>query len=191
MRVAIIIGSIREGRQSQKAAYFLQKKLAGRLLETDIVDLAEYPLPIMEKRITSDLNPPANALLISEKLKNADAMILVTPEYQGSFTGVLKNALDYFLPEFSKKVIGVATTAGGRMGGINASVQLQHVILSMGAYPLPQKFIVSEIQNAFDQEFNPKQELLARQGEKFIEEFVWFAQAIANAKEIKIQKELI
>jgi NAD(P)H-dependent FMN reductase len=145
----------------------------------------------MEERITLDPNPPVNALLISEKLKNADAIILVTPEYQGSFTGVLKNALDYFLPEFLKKVVGVATTAGGRMGGINASVQLQHVILSMGAYPLPQKLIVSEIQNAFDEEFNPKQELLAKQGEKFVDEFVWFAQAIVNAKQIKIQKELI
>jgi NAD(P)H-dependent FMN reductase len=191
MRVAIIIGSIREGRQSQKAAYFLQKKLAARLIDTDILDLAEYPLPFMEERITLDPNPPVNALLISEKLKNADAIILVTPEYQGSFTGVLKNALDYFLPEFLKKVVGVATTAGGRMGGINASVQLQHVILSMGAYPLPQKLIVSEIQNAFDEEFNPKQELLAKQGEKFVAEFVWFAQAIVNAKQIKIQKELI
>jgi len=191
MRVAIIIGSIREGRQSQKAAYFLQKKLTGRLIDTDIIDLAAYPLPIMEERITNDPNPPINALLISEKLKNSDAIILVTPEYQGSFTGVLKNALDYFLPEFSKKVIGVATTAGGRMGGINASVQLQHVILSMGAYALPQKLIVSEIQNAFDEEFNPKHELLAKQGEKFVDEFVWFAQAIVNAKQIKIQKELI
>jgi NAD(P)H-dependent FMN reductase len=191
MRVAIIIGSIREGRQSQKAAYFLQKKLNGRLIDTDIIDLAAYPLPIMEERITSDPNPPINALLISEKLKNSDALILVTPEYQGSFTGVLKNALDYFLPEFSKKVIGVATTAGGRMGGINASVQLQHVILSMGAYPLPQKLIVSEIQNAFDEEFNPKQELLAKQAEKFVDEFVWFAQAIVNAKLVKTQKELI
>ena len=191
MRVAIIIGSIREGRQSQKAAYYLQKKLAVRLIDTDIIDLAEYPLPFMEERITLDPNPPVNALLISEKLKNADAIILVTPEYQGSFTGVLKNALDYFLPEFLKKVVGVATTAGGRMGGINASVQLQHVILSMGAYPLPQKLIVSEIQNAFDEEFNPKHELLAKQGEKFVDEFVWFAQAIVNAKQIKIQKELI
>ncbi len=191
MRVAIIIGSIREGRQSQKAAYFLQKKLAARLIDTDIIDLAEYPLPFMEERITLDPNPPVNALLISEKLKHADAIILVTPEYQGSFTGVLKNALDYFLPEFLKKPVGVATTAGGRMGGINASVQLQHVILSMGAYPLPQKLIVSEIQNAFDDEFNPKHDLLAKQGEKFVDEFVWFAQAIVNAKQIKIQKELI
>jgi len=191
MRVAIIIGSIREGRQSQKAAYYLQKKLAARLVDTDIIDLAEYPLPFMEERITLDPNPPVNALLISEKIKNSDAIILVTPEYQGSFTGVLKNALDYFLPEFLKKVVGVATTAGGRMGGINASVQLQHVILSMGAYALPQKLIVSEIQNAFDEEFNPKHELLAKQGEKFVDEFVWFAQAIVNAKQIKIKKELI
>jgi azobenzene reductase len=178
MNVVIIIGSVRNGRQSQKAGYFLQKKLLQKGIDAGIVDLAEYPLPIMEERINRDPQPPANA-------------ILVTPEYHGSFSGVLKNALDYFLPEFTKKVIGVVTVGSGKMGGINASVQLQHVVLSMGAYPLPQKLIVPEVQIAFDEELNPKQELLSRQTDRFVEEFSWLAQAIATAKKLNKKEEII
>lgn len=191
MKVAVIIGSVRTGRLSQKAGYFVQKKLVAKGVDTEIIDLADYPLPIMEERITRDPHPPANALLISKKLSEADALILVTPEYHGSYSGVLKNALDYFLPEFQKKVIGVVTATTGRFGGINASVQLQHVILSLGAYPLPSKLIVPDIPNAFDDALNPKVELLAKQADKFVDEFVWFAQAIVNARKEKIQKELI
>lgn len=191
MKVAILIGSVRNGRLSQKAGYFVQKKLVARSIDAEIIDLAEYPLPIMEERINRDPNPPANALIIADKLKKADAMILVTPEYHGSYSGVLKNALDYFLPEFSKKVIGVVTATTGRFGGINASVQLQHVILSMGAYALPSKLIVPDLANAFDDALQPKQEILAKQAERFIDEFTWLAKAIIDAKNEKIQKELI
>jgi len=191
MKVVIISGSVRTGRQSQKAAQYLEKELLGRGIGTEIIDLADYSLPIMEERITRDPEAPEAALQISEKLKFADAIVLVTPEYHGSFSGVLKNALDYFGPEFSKKVVGVVTVSGGKMGGINASVQLQHVILSMGAFPLPQKFLVGEIQNAFDEELKPKTELLAKQAAKFIEEFAWFAEAIHSAKQGKEKKELV
>lgn len=191
MNVVIIIGSVRTGRQSQKAGYFLQKKLLQKGIDAGIIDLAEYPLPIMEERINRDPQPPANAIVISEKLKEADAMILVTPEYHGSFSGVLKNALDYFLPEFTKKVIGVVTVGSGKMGGINASVQLQHVVLSMGAYPLPQKLIVPEVQLAFDEELNPKQELLSRQADRFVEEFSWLAHAVTTAKKLNKKEEFI
>ena len=191
MKVVIISGSVRTGRQSQKAAQYLEKELIGRGIGTEIIDLAEYLLPIMEERLTRDPEAPASALEISEKLKTAAAIILVTPEYHGSFSGVLKNALDYFGLEFAKKVVGVVAVSGGKMGGINASVQLQHVILSMGAFPLPQKFLVGEIQNAFDEELKPKTELLAKQAAKFIEEFTWFAEAIYTAKQGKEKKELV
>ena len=191
MKVVIITGSVRTGRQTQKAAQYLQKELEIRAIETAIIDLAEYSLPIMEERISRNPEAPSAALEISEKLKAADAIVLVTPEYHGSFSGVLKNALDYFGPEFSKKVVGVVTVSGGRMGGINASVQLQHVILSMGAFPLPQKLLVGEIQNAFDDALNPQTELLGKQAAKFIEEFTWFAEAIRVAKKITEKKELV
>lgn len=191
MKIAIIIGSVRNGRLSQHAGFFVHKKLLAKRMDAEIIDLAAYPLPIMEERINRDPQPPENALIIGRKLKEADAIILVTPEYHGSYSGVLKNALDYFLPEFSKKVVGVVTATTGRFGGINASVQLQHVILSMGAYPLPSKLIVPDLANAFDENMNAQSDILIRQADKFVDEFIWFAQAIVNAKDEKIQKELI
>lgn len=184
MNVVILIGTVRAGRQSQKAALYLQKEFIKRNIETTLIDLLEYSLPIMEERLTRNANPPEQATKIGEQLKHADAIVLVTPEYHGSFSGVLKNALDYFGPEFAKKVVGVVAASGGKLGGINASVQLQHVVLSMGAYPLPQKLIVPEIQNAFDEDMNPTSELLRKQANKFIEEFIWFSEAIHTAKNV-------
>ncbi len=184
MKVVILVGTVRAGRQSQKAALYLQKEFIKRNIETKLIDLLEYSLPIMEERLTRNANPPEAAKKIGEQLKNADAIVLITPEYHGSFSGALKNALDYFGPEFARKSVGVVTASGGKLGGINASVQLQHVVLSMGAYPLPQKLIVPEIQNAFDEEMNPTTELLRKQSDKFIEEFIWFSHAINSAKNV-------
>ncbi len=189
MRIAIMIGSVRIGRQSQKAALYLEKELRKRNQEVTLIDLATEQLPIMEERMSRDVDPPAGALRISRQLTEADAIILVTPEYHGSFSGVLKNALDYFLPEFAKKVVGVATATTGRFGGLNASVQLQHVVLSMGAYPLPQKLIVPDIPNAFDADLNPTSELLSKQAHKFLDEFTWLAEAVTQASQKK--KELV
>ena len=191
MKIIIIIGTARIGRQSQKAGQYLQSEFEKSGVEAEIIDLAVSPLPIMEERITRNPNVPPIAKEISEKLRRADAIVLVSPEYHGSFSGVLKNALDYFGPEFAKKAIGVVTASAGKMGGINASVQLQHVILSMGAYPLPQKLIVPDIQSAFDEQLRPTSEILSKQVAKFIEEFTWFAKTIWAGKQTKEKIEMV
>lgn len=182
MKIALIVGSIRTGRQSHKVAHYLQNELEKRNIEVDVIDLLHHPLPMMEERISKVPNPPAAVSEISARLKAADGVLLITPEYHGSYSGVLKNALDYFLAEFSRKPMGVVTTSGGKLGGINASIQLQQLILSMGCYPVPVKLLVAEIQHAFDEQFNPLQEVLVKSTAKFLDEYVWFAQAITNAK---------
>jgi NAD(P)H-dependent FMN reductase len=182
MRIALILGSIRTGRQSHKVAYYLQKELQQRNIEVDLIDLLEHHLPLMEERLNRLANPPAAAVEVAARLKAADGVILITPEYHGSYSGVLKNALDYFLPEFSRKPIGVVTTSGGKLGGINASIQLQQLILSMGCFPLPVKLLVPEVQLAVDEQFNAVHETLVKSTTKFLDEYTWFAQAITNAK---------
>ncbi len=145
MKVAILLGSLRIGRQSHKIARYLKTRLHEKDVIADLIDLAENPLPIMK------IHPqhPPEAQQISVRLQEADALLFVTPEYHGSFSGVLKNAIDYFWEEFQKKPIGVVTVSAGKMGGINASTQLQHVILSLGAFALPTKLLVPEIQTVF------------------------------------------
>jgi NAD(P)H-dependent FMN reductase len=178
MRTAILLGTVREGRQSHRAAYYVEKALKARGFETDLIDLAKFPLPIFGTG--QGANPHVEN--ISLRLLNADAMILVTPEYHGSFSGVLKNALDHFWNEFQKKPIGVVAASSGRMGGINAFNQLQHVILALGAFPMPSRLLFPDIGHAFSGSFEPHDEQIVKRTNKFLDEFLWFAEAIHQKK---------
>ena len=185
MRVALLLGSIRVGRQTHKIAYYLENRLKERGVETDMIDLLHYQLPLMEERAGRNPEQLPVVAEVGEKLKEADAMLLITPEYHGTFSGVLKNAIDYYWNELKKKPVGVVTATGGKMGGINASTQLQHVILSMGSFPLPQKLLVPNVENSIDEEYNPLNEEVVNNSKKFLDEFLWFAEAITTAQKSK------
>lgn len=187
MKTAILAGSIRKGRQSHKVAIFFKTKLEEKGIEVDLIDLNEHPLPLFGAGANAHDNYEDNIKNISNRLHDTDALIFVTPEYHGSFSGVIKNAIDHFWAEFQRKPIAVATASAGRMGGINASTQLQHVILSIGAYPLPLKFLVPEIQTTFDGSNNPLNQSLANTANKFLDEFLWLAEAIVQKKKNELQ----
>ncbi|MGS2740085.1 NADPH-dependent FMN reductase [Sinomicrobium sp. M5D2P17] len=178
MKITIVIGSVRSERHSHRLAHFIGQQLSAKGAETDIIDLSITPLPVY------GVNGPEAVHIapIGRKLEQSDALILVTPEYHGSFSGALKNMLDYYWAEFQKKPIGVATASSGKMGGINASSQLQHVILSLGAYALPLKLLVPEIHHAFDDTNSPVQESVTGNTEKFLNEFLWYTDAIYHKK---------
>lgn len=186
MKITILSGSIRPGRQSHKVAIYLKQSLEERDVEVNLIDLAETPLPIFGENIKQSTVIEEGINAISDKLREADALLFVTPEYHGSFSGVLKNALDYFWIEFQKKPIGVAAASAGRMGGINASTQLQHVILSLGAYPLPLKLLVPEVQDSFNNSVDALKDSITSSTAKFLDEFLWFAAAVSNKKKEEI-----
>lgn len=186
MKIAIILGSARKGRESHKVAYFLESQLKRGNVQTDVIDLAEHQLPLLEDKTGASRGVELMVKDISIRLDQADGIILVSPEYHGSFSGVLKNALDYFWGEFQRKPVGVATVSAGRLGGINASTQLQHVILSLGAYPLPLKFLVAEVHKVFDESLTPVNEGITLSATGFLKEFLWFAEAIADKKRTEL-----
>lgn len=185
MKIAILSGSVREERQSHKVSYFLKRVLEKRNVEADLIDLAKEPLPIMGQN-GNDSKTEQHIRQISRRLQESDAILLVTPEYHGSFSGVLKNALDHFTPEFQKKPVGVAAASAGRMAGINASNHVQHVILSMDAFPLPLKFLVPEIHLSFNDNFEPQNEAIETSADAFLDEFLWFSDALYQ-KRVKEQ----
>ena len=178
MKVAILLGSVRKDRQSFHLAHYLQKLLSNSGTHTDLIDLALTPLPIYGEKGGNESHVDD----IGNVLNQSDAILFVSPEYHGSFSGAMKNALDYFWIEFKKKPVGVATASAGRMGGINASTQLQHVILSLGAYPLPLKLLIPEVQHAFDDSSEALSDSINQSAITFIDEFLWFAEAIENRK---------
>lgn len=183
LHTLIVLGSVRKGRQTQKVALELEKRLlSSGYTNTRLLDIADFNFPVAEERFGKLDTPP---ILINEAqsmLNQSEAMIFVSPEYHGSYSGALKNFLDYFWQEFARKPIGVASVSTGRFGGINASTEMQQLVLSLGGYAMPNKLIVPAIHQAIDEIGEVKDEFLHKNINKFIDEFTWFAEAIADKK---------
>lgn len=181
--ITILYGAIREGRLSIRAAKALKNALeASGKFNVTFIDIKDHHLPVMEARLKDMNNPPSSLLTISKALDNADGIVFVTPEYNGSYSGAFKNAVDYFTKEWAKKPIGICCSSNGRLGGVNASHHLQALILSIGAFPMPYKLLVNNLPNTLDEDGNPQDEHLVSSLAKFADEYLWFVDAIASKK---------
>ena len=168
--IPIIWGSTRRDRQSPKAACFVHERMCRyEQIETELIGLPEYDFPIMEERLRFRDDPPPGLREFSEKITRADSLVIVTPEYNNGYPGVLKNALDYLLPEYHRKPIAIVTVLAGGFGGLNCLAQLRLVTLGMGAFPIPASLPVSRVQDSFDEDGNPKAPRRTRQALPLVE----------------------
>lgn len=182
--IPVVEGTTRRGRESIKVARFVYERLQRHeKVETELLDLDEYNFPIMEERLRFRDDPPPRLIEFSEKIARADSVVIVTPEYNNGYPGVLKNALDYLLPEYKRKPIGIVTVSVGGFGGINCLAQLRLVVLGMGAFPIPAALTVSRVQDSFGANGNPLDESYEKRAAAFLDEVVWFAEAISAQKE--------
>jgi NAD(P)H-dependent FMN reductase len=140
MKLQIIIGSTRPGRVTNSVAHWVEKE-AQNLPDTqvEVVDLLDYELPFLDEAISPQYNPNRTPNPVAKKwlskLTEADAYVIVTPEYNRSFPGVLKNALDYIAFEFAKKPVGLV--AHGSTGGAQALGNLRSVVPALQAISIP------------------------------------------------------
>lgn len=180
-KITILYGAIREGRLSIRAAKALQNALqqSGKATVT-FIDIKDYNLPVMEARLKDMENPPAGLLEISNALETADGILFVTPEYNNSYSGAMKNCIDYFTKEWAKKPIGICCGSNGKMGGVNASNLLQLLILAIGAFPMPYKLLVPELHLSLDENGVPQNEIMQKNLDRFVSEYLWFVEAIAT-----------
>lgn len=135
LRVAVVVGSTREGRFAPVVTQWLKGHLAQRDdMTVDVVDLAETPLPTVFPAFGQ---PPApgteKALaLVSPRLAAADAFVFVTPEYNHSFPASLKNAIDWHNEQWHAKPVAFVSY-GGLSGGLRAVEQLRVVMAELNA----------------------------------------------------------
>lgn len=178
-KITILYGAVREGRLSIRAVKALQNALqASGKAEVTLIDIKDYNLPVMEARLKDMSNPPEGLLIISKSLSGADGIILATPEYNNSYSGALKNAVDYFTKEWAKKPIGICCSSDGIRGGINASNLLQLLVLAIGAFPMPYKLLVGELPKVLDENGNVLSEIVKKNIDRFVSEYLWFVEAI-------------
>lgn len=177
--IAIISSSVRIGRKSHRIVQFLHNYLAKqKIADVSILDLQAYRFPIFEERLKflSDLAPEAVAF--AEKIKNADGVIVVTPEYNGGYPASLKNVIDLLVDEWKRKPIAFATVSGGAFGGSQVGASLPYIFSKMGAIPVPTQFRVANVQNAYDENGAPSDDTTSnRHAQNFLNDLIWHIDA--------------
>jgi NAD(P)H-dependent FMN reductase len=130
IRIAIIIGSTRPGRRAEGVAHWVHDAASQRDDATyEIVDLAEHNLPHLDESgpaaISQDYTQP-HTRAWAARIDSFDGFVFVTPEYNHSTTGVLKNAIDYLYLEWHNKAAGFVSY--GINGGVRATEHLRQVM---------------------------------------------------------------
>ena len=118
---------------------------------------------------------------LAERIFNADAYILVTPEYNGSYSPALKNLLDHF-PKRNHKPFGIVTASPGAMGGIRASQQLLQLVPALFGIASPYMLIVPAVDKKFGAEGELLDEAFENGINSFVAEFLWLSEKIVDEK---------
>jgi NAD(P)H-dependent FMN reductase len=160
--VAAICGSLRTDsftRMALRVALRGAEELGAR---THLIDLRDYQLVSCNGKENED-NLPEDVLRLRRDVQAAQGIILGTPEYHNSYSGVLKNALDLMgFEEFEGKMLGLVGVSGGLMGGFNALSGLQTVGRALHAWVIPEQASIPQAWKVFDQDGNLKDSGLER-----------------------------
>ena len=141
--VAVLVGSLRKGSYNRKMALALAA-IAPESLKLEIVEIGQLP----QYNQDDDANPPAASAAFKQRIADADAVLFVTPEYNRSVPGVLKNAIDiasrpYGKSAWSGKPAAVMSVSPGAIGGFGANHHLRQslVFLDMPTLQQPEAYV--------------------------------------------------
>lgn len=174
--VAVLVGTIRVGRESIKAARYVAE--FGRKLQNVEIILAD----------PKDFNFPGDGREPTEKDARyseitacADAFFIVTPEYNHSFPGSLKRMLDSEFDNYKRKPVALAGVSNGSWGGVRACEALLPVCHRLGLINIQPEVYFPRVQDNFDSSGNLKAELHEQYGKSVglaYDELIWMAKAL-------------
>ncbi|WP_350280066.1 NAD(P)H-dependent oxidoreductase [Kribbella sp. HUAS MG21] len=127
LKIAVILGSTRPGRNGKAVADWVLDQAAGRDAGYELIDLLDYPLPHLDEAMPPSMGQYAGAhtKAWAETIAAYDGFVFVTPEYNHSTSGVLKNAIDYLYAEWNNKAAGFVSY--GSLGGARAIEHLRAI----------------------------------------------------------------
>jgi azobenzene reductase len=167
--ITIVAGSNRKNATSTQLCRHLQQVLESKGCTVTLINLYELPLPFY-----SPDNVPidANLNVLVEALHKADGIVLATPDYHGSVSGVLKNALDFVgFAEFDGKVVLSASSSGGAVG-ISPLQQLQTIVRNVHGINCPEWISIGGEQRSFTVEGEPANEKTRLRVQRTLQYFV-------------------
>ena len=179
LSIPVILGTTRRGRLSAHVARFVAGELAKRPdVVTEVIDIAEMPLPI--DGAGDEIKDP----VFSEKMEKADGLVIVAPEYNHSFPGLLKHLLDTCLEEYIHKASGIVGVASGPFGGTRVVQNLLPVCRELGLMNIFTDLNFSKVGDVFDDEGRIKnEEAWSRRAANFLDELIWMSTVLRYGRE--------
>ncbi|HKZ65432.1 MAG TPA: NAD(P)H-dependent oxidoreductase [Chitinophagaceae bacterium] len=182
MKIEIISGSPRTNSVTRRVALHLQTLLNETTdHEIGLLDMQDWDLPVLQNVFSSVENTPEPWKPLTKRVFAADAYILVSPEYNGSYTPALKNLLDHF-PKQHRKPFGIVTASTGALGGIRATQQLLLLVPALFGIASPYLLVVPAVDKKFNKEGNLIDESFLHNIHNFTAEFLWLAEHVVKDK---------
>jgi NAD(P)H-dependent FMN reductase len=180
MKIEILSGSPRRNSSTVRVALHLQRLLQENTdHEIGLIDVREFALPPLQEVFLAPHLAPEAFQPLAKRVFEAQAFILVTPEYNGSFTPDLKNLLDHF-PKQQHKVFGLVTASPGALGGIRAALQLQQLVYALFGIGSPHMLITPMVEKKFDAAGNLIDTTFQKSVDVFVKEFLWLSERVVN-----------
>lgn len=177
--IPVILGTPRQGRQSERVTQFIVEQVGQREnVQTELIDIRKLPITTMDAGETA--KDPGFAAL----MERADGLIIVAPEYNHGYPGLLKHVLDTCLKEYIHKAVGICGVSAGPFGGTRVIQNLLPVMRELGLVTIFYDLNFSNVQSLFDESGKLLDEATQiRRLERFMQELIWMSTVLRYGRQ--------
>jgi NAD(P)H-dependent FMN reductase len=176
--IPIILGTARQGRRSEHVARFVLEEVKKRAgVETELIDIRTLPFKLDDAG--EQMKDPA----FSAMIERADGLVLVVPEYNHGYPGLLKHALDMNLKEYVHKAVGICGVSAGPFGGARVIENLLPVIRELGLVTTFTDVNFGSVHKIFDEGGSLLDQNFVRRVDEFLKELIWMARLLRYGRE--------
>ncbi len=185
IKILALAGSTRKDSYNKKLVKVAASGATGA--EVTFIDLNDLPMPLFDEDLEAADGIPENAVKFKQLLKEADGFLISSPEYNGSYSAVLKNAIDWAsrqaegetsLECFKNKTVTLMSTSPGALGGVRGLIPLRTLLAGIGCIVLPRQLAVGKAFELFDDNGNIVSEKRQQSVQSLGKELVEFLKSI-------------
>ena len=175
--IPVILGTTRQGRMSEHCAgVILEQTRARPGVDTELIDIRRIPMR------TDDAGESIKDAEFSDKMSRADALVIVSPEYNHACPGLLKHVLDSCLKEYIHKAVGIVGVSAGPWGGSRVIEHLLPVMRELGLVNIFWDVNFASVHKVFDERGTLLDEAYRKRADKFLAELVWMAKTLRHGR---------
>ncbi len=166
-RILAFAGSLRRESYNRRLLPIAVAGAQAAGAEVTVIDLADYPLPLMDQNLEDRDGLPGNARKLKTLFKTHAGLLLACPEYNGSITPLLKNTIDWVsrmdgaesgTVPYKNKVVALVSASDGRWGGMRGLRHVREILTILGCVVLPEQYMLSGAETAYDEQGRLKDE---------------------------------